>query len=755
MEIQRQVIWLGPAAVLAAVAVLGALMSGRPAPPAGDDLFLYRVIDAAGPAEPWGKSVGDLNGDGRPDVLIGGHGSDELVWYASPDWPRATIATGKAFSTDHEVADVDGDGRNDVVSIAGEELVWYRNPDWTETSIAKEPLHDIEVADLDGDGDQDVVGRDQGAFGGSGAAVFIYEQEAPDRWRASVLEAPDGEGLKVADLDGDGDPDIIVNAVWFENPGALAGAAWQDHVYSRSWTWPHAFIDAGDIDGDGRPDLVLSPAEPAEEYHRLSWFRAPEDPKREWREHVIQDDVETLMHFVGLADLDGDGDLDVAGAEVVQSDDPDDITVYLNGGGGLRWFPMVLATTGSHSMRLADLDLDGDVDLFGANWSGDHQPVELWENRTCPQASPWHRHALDEELPWTAVFVTAADLDQDGFQDVIAGAWWYRNPGLVRRPWERSRLGPGIAQVAAVVDPDKDGVPDLIATLGAGDVQGGDLAWVRNRGDAAFAAPEPVAETQGDFLQGVATGDFAGNGETQIALSWHAAGLGVQLLSAPGEARWPWELETISAVSQDEALSSGDIDRDGDLDLLLGTKWLENAEGAWTLHDIEASDAKPDRNRLADINGDGRLDAVVGFEALGEIGDIVWYEQPEDPRAPWPRRPVASITGPMSLDAVDLDRDGDLDIVAGEHDMASPEEAGLFWFANLDGRGHQWERHLIYRGDEHHDGALAVDLDNDGDLDVVSIGWGHDELVAYENRMTACGGTGPDQAGRRSSSEEG
>ena len=40
---------------------------------------------------------------------------------------------------------------------------------------------------------------------------------------------------------------------------------------------------------------------------------------------------------------------------------------------------------------------------------------------------------------------------------------------------------------------------------------------------------------------------------------------------------------------------------------------------------------------------------------------------------------------------------------------------------------------LIYTGDEHHDGAQVVDIDNDGDYDLISIGWGHDQVVLYEN----------------------
>jgi hypothetical protein len=53
---------------------------------------------------------------------------------------------------------------------------------------------------------------------------------------------------------------------------------------------------------------------------------------------------------------------------------------------------------------------------------------------------------------------------------------------------------------------------------------------------------------------------------------------------------------------------------------------------------------------------------------------------------------------------------------------------------NLDGNGKQWKKHLVHRGDEHHQGAHVADLDRDGDLDIVSIGWTHNKVLLYENK---------------------
>ncbi len=221
-----------------------------------------------------------------------------------------------------------------------------------------------------------------------------------------------------------------------------------------------------------------------------------------------------------------------------------------------------------------------------------------------------------------------------------------------------------------------------------------------------------------------------------IALSWHAAGKGIQLLTVPLDpAKQTWPLKRIADVSQDEALSAGDIGNDGTIDLLLGTKWLRRNDDGWRPVTI-SPDPKPDRNRLADINGDGLLDAVVGFEAIGVPGEVVWYEQPRSDREPWKRHRIAEVIGPMSLDVGDLDQDGDLDVVVGEHHTKAPERAKLHILENADGVGGKWIGHVISMGDEHHDGSILVDIDNDQDLDIVSIGWTHDRVLLFENRMT-------------------
>ena len=709
--------------------------------------FDHVVVDDGGLGNIWLKTIGDINGDGQTDLIAGGNAAGGLVWYQAPAWEKHIISAEGGFGTDGEVADVDGDGDQDVVVLTDHDLRWYENPDWDVHIIDERPLHDVEVGDLDGDGDVDLVARNQGEFGSQGNELHLYRQDTPTLWTHRSVDCTNGEGLKLVDVDGDGDQDIVIGGTWFENEQNILNASWAAYSYTTSWDYPNAFVGAGDINGDGRVDIALAPSELAGGSYRISWFASPVDPKSgDWPEHIVEDNVETVQHFIGVADMDGDGDLDIAAAEMQQGEDPDEVKVYLNqDGAGASWMKQVLSTDGSHSMRILDVGNDGDNDLFGANWEGNQ--VELWLNQGC-QASldNWERHVIDPDKPWRAIFITAGDMDQDGLQDIISGGSWYKNPGSPGGEWVRETIGEPLNNMAAVYDFDGDGLLDVLGTMGQGSDSNPRFVWAHNNGSGSFSVLGNIDPGDGDFLQGVAVGSLEAGGALKVGLSWHTPGYGVQMLSVPAQPLTDtWTIEQISASSQDEALSLGDIDHDGDQDLLLGTRWLENGGPSWIehiLHDTNGApygESDPDRNRLADINNDGRLDALVGYEAISVPGKLAWYEQGEVATGIWQEHVIATVVGPMSLDVADVDQDGDLDVIVGEHNLDDPASAHLFVFENVDGIGTQWQEHVVYQGDEHHDGAQVIDIDNDGDLDIISIGWEQSAVILYENKSVRCG----------------
>jgi hypothetical protein len=344
----------------------------------------------------------------------------------------------------------------------------------------------------------------------------------------------------------------------------------------------------------------------------------------------------------------------------------------------------------------------------------------------------WQRHLIDTKKPWRSLFITSADMDKDGNLDIITGGWWYKNSGDISKKWIRHKIGLPFKNMAVVNDFDEDGDVDILGTAGEGSNPNADFVWAQNNGAGKFDIFSNLSKGNGNFLQGVAVGRFIKQGPIEVALSWHESGKGVQKLTVPGRPSldiWAWQ--KISSESQNECLSAADIDRDGDIDLLLGTKWLRNEGSAWSIFEISNSNGDPDRNRLVDINGDGRLDAVVGFE----INKLVWYEQGHSVTSRWKEHIISTdIVRPMSLDAADLDQDGDIDLVVGEHNLAKPAQSRLYIVENVDGKGGSWQKHLAYEGDEHHDGARLADIDKDGDLDIISIGWSHNLVVLYENK---------------------
>jgi hypothetical protein len=79
--------------------------------------------------------------------------------------------------------------------------------------------------------------------------------------------------------------------------------------------------------------------------------------------------------------MDGDGAPDIVTARMHQGQGPQEVAVYLNGDKGLTWTKQGVSTQGSHNVVLADLDGDGAIDILGANHGGPFQPVEWWRNR--------------------------------------------------------------------------------------------------------------------------------------------------------------------------------------------------------------------------------------------------------------------------------------------------------------------------------------------------------------------------------------
>jgi hypothetical protein len=684
----------------------------------------------------------DVDGDGLQDFVIGARGTaPALVWYRreAAGWDRHVlepdllpIEAGGAFH------DIDRDGDLDVVmgeDWSGNRVYWWENalPDGDPTQPWRRHLikdsganthHDQIFGDFDGDGAAELAFWNQGAN-----LLFLAEVPADPtvtaRWPlVPIFESPSGsEGLARADIDGDGVVDLIGGGRWFKHAG---DRRYVEHIVDDSQRYSRAA--AGQLKEGGFAEIVFVIGDGE------GWLRWYEWTGAAWQAHDLLDAKVVQGHSLALGDVDRDGHLDIFCAEMHTPGRGERATAWIFYGDGRGGFTRQVVSIGidHHESQLADLDGDGDLDILSKPYHGQAPGVDVLLGRR-GNLDRWQRHVIDPDRPWRSVFIEAADIDGDARKDIISGGWWYRNPGDIGQPWQRHAVGAPLRNMAAVYDFDRDGDPDILGTQGKGSDPNAALAWARNDGAGSFQILPQIADGDGDFLQGVAVDRFADD-VLEIALSWHAEGKGIQMLSVPGTpAGGPWPLRVISEVSQDEAVSAGDIDGDGRTDLLLGTQWLRNAGSAWEPRAIGPERA-PDRNRLADIDGDGRLDPVVGFEAISVPGEVAWYQRSGAGDEPWIKHPIATVIGPMSLDVGDLDRDGDLDVVVGEHNLEDGASAKLYVLENGDGRGLRWLAHLVGIGDEHHDGAVLADIDDDGDLDILSIGWSHDRVLLYENQ---------------------
>jgi len=96
------------------------------------------------------------------------------------------------------------------------------------------------------------------------------------------------------------------------------------------------------------------------------------------------------MHGLAVADMDGDGHLDLVTAHLHQGAAPQEVCVSLNTGKGSGWGKVVVSERGSHDILVADFNGDGRPDILGANHGGAYQPVELWSSlvTTRPAVGP-------------------------------------------------------------------------------------------------------------------------------------------------------------------------------------------------------------------------------------------------------------------------------------------------------------------------------------------------------------------------------
>ena len=695
-----------------------------------------KVVVEAG-VTPWGKALGDIDGDGLIDA-VAGFDNENVYWYQSPSWTKRLI--GPYGGDDLQVADVNNDGAPDVVTN-GSRIVWYENPQgrggnpaldtWSSHTIdSGTGSHDVLIGDVNNDGRTDVAIRVE--FG----PTYLYLQNSADSWtKVAMPNAENGNALAFSDIDGDQRIDIVENGYWLQQPANPITGTWARRDFA-SWI-DGSSVMVADMNHDGRQDVVLSPSESP---GRISWFEKPSDPiNGTWFEHVILDPV-SYVHRVRIGDFNKDGNPDVAFAEMDQSPSDRVGIVYAGDARGLTWSLQVLATTAGHNIATADIDRDGDLDILNANWENGTD-LEIWRNDQNNSISldNWHYTQVDSTKPDVSFGLTFGDIDQDGLVDIVTGREWYKNPGAdLTGTWIRTDLG---APYDAMLVLDVDGTgPGIIAQVASGN--SADVYWLKptTRSANAFASTlvGSTPASRDGATQGYMLADINPGGRPELVFSSDSGTYYFSVPAIPSTGNWP--RVQVNANGTQEGISAADINRDGAIDLVGSThltptslgqqiSWWQNpktASGNWISHIVGNTVLEADRVHAADINNDGRVDIVVtDSDYYGAKGNLSWFEQTS--AGTWISHTVAANlpAAVPSMDVGDFNQDGKTDIVIGEH--AGPLLQTLL-FQN-GGGGTSWTQHVIDTNKESHQGTLAIDLDNDGDLDVVSIAYNSPQFV--------------------------
>ena len=339
-----------------------------------------------------------------------------------------------------------------------------------------ERITHVSVVDLDGDGRQDVVVCDVNQ-----SEIAWIRQETDGSFRETVIATglPAPARVTPGDIDGDGDVDLVVAVmgtiapnndkigavVVLENDGAQQ---FMRHVLVERVARV-SDVQLGDFDGDGDVDLAVG---------QFGYY----DGEIRWMENTggWQFESHPLLNLAGtihtpVGDLDGDGDLDIA---AIVSQEWEEIYVFENDGLGAFQRHLVYGSTnddfGSSGLSLADLDLDGDLDMLYTNGDAfDYTP---------PGPRPWH------------------------------GVQWLENEGGLTFEYHRIGDFPG-AFSGNAVDADRDGDVDIFVVSAFNDWdsdQAQSMSWFENDGDMRFTFRDLA--TVPTHLLALANADMDGDG---------------------------------------------------------------------------------------------------------------------------------------------------------------------------------------------------------------------------------------------------
>ncbi len=591
------------------------------------------ILDAAPPC---GESAGaftaaDIDGDGRIEMIIGG--AEALLWYRPSTGEQGIIDTGR-IAVGLTAEDIDGDGVAEVIASHwvndAYAVTWHKvtGGKWEHHMLYAGPsggIHDMVFADIDGDGRRELVAADP--YGGF-ESIYIFKPQDGDirkPWKKHVLNSGQLlEGTSVADFNGDGKLEVLCGPDLFFQPeeGPFAGP-WKRTTAAPGFR-EMCRTAAVDITGNGTPDIVMAESEYLE--GKMSWFenRISEDPDHPWHEHHIDTG---LFYTHTLEARRSEGEVRIFLAEMAQGgwsapyNFEARLIEYRSADGGADWEREILYQgEGTHESMMIDIDGDGIEEVAGKRWgSGEHVPqVHIFKKTDTPSVITEFKHSfIDRQKPYKAQEIFSADVCGGGRRDIFCGPMWYRNP-----EWLPVRI-PGIYQCILAYDIDGDGCDEIVASVGefpADYPLSSDLVWLK------LTDPEkggwdvfPIGKGAGDWPHGAVLAPILPAGRLALVCAYHSAKKHdhfPEIFEAPDDLKsGQWKKRILTERHFGEQIAAADLTGNGLLDLVMGVKWMENkGDGSFDEHSITGDDFDAARLAVIDMQASGSTDIVMTEE---------------------------------------------------------------------------------------------------------------------------------------------
>ncbi|PKA84237.1 putative secreted protein (Por secretion system target) [Ulvibacter sp. MAR_2010_11] len=350
-------------------------------------------------------------------------------------------------------------------------------------------------------------------------------------------------------------------------------------------------------------------------------------------------------------------------------------------------------------------------------------------------------HIVDTDVGFVRI-QQSGDFDNDDDQDLLSVSAtlvaWYENLDGLGNYGDPITIDIDMGQSfnQLVVDLDKDGKEDILISYFDQDL----IVWYQNLGGGTFA-PFVVLASGLSQASGIAAGDLDGDNDLDLVLGVsNNSGL-YWIEHLDGNGSFGPLIPISNTLSQARRQVVADIDGDNDLDVLSNSagssimSWFENTDGQGDFsiqHIVAVGGLYENYFHMSDLDGDSDLDILSN-----KVNEILWRENLGGGNF-GPAQIIFSYTDPTpdlaSVYAVDLDNDGDLDVT-----YDSGYDFGKVFHLNTDGQGNFGPANILTSPDGGTSGNnLPVDIDGDGDMDLINTSLffemnNRNDIYWYEN----------------------